>query len=140
MYNSNFENANEQITNYISSLNSSTYQSYLFVIIGLDKYKENIGDEAFDKFTHAMIDSKKLNGINFVIIDELDTISKFDYDEWYTTCVKTSNFIWIGNGITEQYKLSVSQISHREEVGEKFGFVVENSKATLVKLIDFFEE
>ena len=40
----------------------------------------------------------------------------------------------------EQYKLSVSQISHREEIDEGFGFVVENSKATLVKLIDFFEE
>ena len=141
LYNSNFDVVNERITSYVNNINSSSsYQPYLFILIGLDKYKEKVNEEAFTKFTETLILSKNLNDINFIIMDELDNIGKFDYDEWYTTCIKTNDFIWIGNGINEQYKLSVSQISHREEIDEGFGFVVENSKATLVKLIDFFEE
>ena len=79
--------------------------------------------------------------INYIFIDSQDKIKKLEYESWYVNNVNTSQGIWIGNGIADQFSLKINSISKemRQEIPESFCYVIKRGKPDLVKYVENFE-
>ena len=110
-------------------------------IIGIDNLLNKFSSDTKKLFEKMMDVSKELGIINFVIIDSVDKIRKIESESWYRNNVNKSFGIWIGNGINDQYSISISQkISNmRDDVPNSFCFVVNRGKAEYVKYVEKFD-
>lgn len=71
-------------------------------------------------------------------IRSLDSLMNEDeYQNWYKTQINEKNFLWVGNGISSQYKLTVNKKPKEfaADIGSEFGFVIKDSSAVLVKFL-----
>ena len=133
------EKLNELIKNYNQNLDKNL-RNNLIIIIGIEKIincANSIGNNFINEFFE---NAKKSEKFNFIIIENESLIKKYNYDDWYRNNVVNNKGIWIGNGLTEQYILKISKLDRKyyQEIGNKFGYNVENGNPTLIKLIDFF--
>ena len=85
--------------------------------------------------------SDKLNIINFIIVDSISKIKKYEYEAWFRESVDTSNGIFIGNGINDQFvlKIGVRTPEVRDVIEDDFCFVIQRGRPVLVKYISQFE-
>jgi S-DNA-T family DNA segregation ATPase FtsK/SpoIIIE len=74
----------------------------------------------------------------YIFIDNVDKIKKLEYDNWYRSIVNTSQGIWLGNGIADQFSLKLVKIGKElyYEIGKNFGYVVKRGLPILVKFIE----
>ncbi|MFV0249485.1 MAG: hypothetical protein ACK5HP_00370 [Bacilli bacterium] len=72
-------------------------------IIGIEFFKEKVSDENKKIFPDLFNDAKDLDIISFILVDRIDKIKKIEIEQWFKNCSSTDNFIWVGNGITEQF-------------------------------------
>ena len=79
--------------------------------------------------------------INFIIVDTIDIIKKYEYESWYKTTVNNANGIWFGNGINDQFSLKLSSKLEemKKEIPTNFCFVVNRGIPKYVKFIENFE-
>lgn len=108
-----------------------------YVIFGISTFFSRISSDNKTDFCDALMHSRELEVDNFIIVDSADGLKSFAYDDWYKNAVDTSEGLWLGNGITDQYaiKLLTTPRELREEIPESFGYVVHKGKASLVKLV-----
>ena len=113
------------------------YPHTTYLIFGISNFLSRISEDNKKKFTEVLLNNKDLNVDSFIIIDNADKLKSFAYDDWYKSGVDSSQGIWLGNGVSEQYaiKLSSTPRELREEIGEQFGYVIKNGKAILVKFV-----
>ncbi len=82
---------------------------------------------------------EKGNGlnVNLIISDSADKLSSVSFEAWFKQHVSLSDFIWSGNGITDQYVMKLGKVTNDmyQEIPQGFGYVVTKGKATLVKLL-----
>ena len=80
---------------------------------------------------------KDLEIINYIIVDSIDNIKKYELETWFKNTINTSNGIWIGNGINDQFTLKVNQRIEemREDVPKNFCFVIVHGKPKFVKYV-----
>ena len=147
--NNNFDNNFDQIEKYLErcyeNYINNGYNREIFkdvkpitcIIIGLDSFKNKLNDQNKTKFGNLFEKGKDLGIINFIIVDTIDIIKKYEYESWYKTTVNSANGIWIGNGINDQFTFKISQKTKemREEIGDLFGFVIKRGKPELIKLV-----
>lgn len=107
-------------------------------MIGFSNFLSKIEEQNKQLFTNLLQEFKEYSLDNFVIVDYSEKIKSFAYDNWYKTSVDSLQGIWLGNGISEQYaiKLVSTPRELREEIPEKFAYVIKNGKATLIKYIE----
>ena len=108
----------------------------LCVIVGLDNFiREGIIEEF--EFNDLLTTAKNNGKHSFIIIDNNDSMNGHIYDSWYTNYVDNNNGIWVGNGIENQniisYKFSIEGLENN--CGNSFGYVINDGKPTLLKLI-----
>lgn len=110
-------------------------QSFSALKSTLDRLDE--GKELFKKLQVSIERCIKESNVHFLIAESIDRFSTLLDENWYKTHINLSNGIWVGSGISTQYKLTVNQIplDYRAELETNFGFVICNSSATLVKFI-----
>jgi len=108
-----------------------------YVIFGISTFFSRISSDNKTDFCDALMHSRELEVDNFIIVDSADGLKSFAYDDWYKNAVDTSEGLWLGNGIADQYaiKLLTTPRELREEIPESFGYVVHKGKASLVKLV-----
>jgi DNA segregation ATPase FtsK/SpoIIIE, S-DNA-T family len=86
---------------------------------------------------------EKGNGlnVNLIISDSADKLSSVSFEAWFKQHVSLSDFIWAGNGITDQYIMKIGKVTNDmyQEIPPGFGYVVTKGKATLVKLLTSVE-
>jgi len=136
-----YKNIEELIKKYNENLDHNLSNNVI-IILGIENFinkvtlNENINLKTF------LMEAKKSNKFDFVIVDNDTSLKKYAYEEWYRNNVVSSQGIWLGNGITEQYVIKLSKIDKKlyQEIGNKFGYLVENGIPTLIKLIDFLED
>ena len=144
-YNDDLTNVYKNIEELIKKYNENLDQNLsnnVIIILGIENFinkvtlNENINLKTF------LMEAKKSNKFDFVIVDNDTSLKKYAYEEWYRNNVVSSQGIWLGNGITEQYVIKLSKIDKKlyQEIGNKFGYLVENGVPTLIKLIDFLED
>lgn len=112
----------------------------LFIINGIDGFKNKLSVENQGKINDFFSKAKDLGIINFILIDSIDKIKKVEYETWFKEGFNASDGIWIGDGINDQFTLKVSVRTDevRETVEDEFCFVLVRGKPVLVKYVSDF--
>lgn len=115
----------------------ASYKKMVVMIHNFDKFIVKIGAENKKKFEELIIKAKELETYVFILIDVPNNLKKYEYDNWYKTCITNTSGIWVGNGLTEQstIKANVPYKNNLKEIGNENGIIVKNGKPYLVKLI-----
>lgn len=107
------------------------------IINGLDKLLMEIDEDSFYDMLKTAEESGKYS---FIIIDNINKIKKHEYDGWYKNYISGDSGIYIGNGVDDQYAISISE---RKEIinncGRSFGYVIKNGNPTLIKFVGLKE-
>lgn len=119
----------------------SKQKKILLVINGIDAFKNKLNLENKNKISEFFTKSKDLGIINFLIIDSIDNIKKVEYESWFKENFASSEGIWIGDGIEDQFtvKVSVRTDEVRQSVSDDFCFVLKRGKPVLVKYVSDFK-
>ena len=109
----------------------------LCVIIGLDKFLNRINDESKEKLQKVLKDQVETLKLLFVFIDTPSSFKKYEYDEWYKSCVNANDGIWVGQGLNQQFAIKTSvQISSYSNIDNEHCAVVKNGMPVIVKTIN----
>lgn len=152
-FNDNFDSVFESLKNFIEEKNElfikNNRNPKIFkdeskitcIIIGVETFKNKLKFENSSQFGSLFDYAKDLSLINYIFIDSQDKIKKLEYESWYVNNVNTSQGIWIGNGIADQFSLKINSISKemRQEIPESFCYVIKRGKPDLVKYVENFE-
>lgn len=150
---SDFDNYINKLCNYINELynkyKDNNYNKNILkelkpiycMIIGIDDLRNKLSNENKKIFDDTIIKCKELDIINFIIVDSIDKIRKYENDSWFRNNCNKSFGIWLGNGINEQYSINISQKveNMREDIPNNFCFVINRGKAEYVKYIENFD-
>ena len=114
------------------------FNKNIYLIFGISNFLSRITSDNKTKIMDVLLGNKELNVDHFILIENADKLKSFGYDEWYKNGVDTSQGIWLGNGISDQYaiKLLSTPRELRQEIPDNFGYIVINGKATLIKIIE----
>ena len=109
-----------------------------FVIIGLEKFLSRLSEDNKKALAELFTKSKETAKFNYVVIDNVDRIKKVEYEEWYRSSAVNNCGIWLGNGITDQFVIKLTKTTRDlyEEIGNNFGYLIDNGSPILVKLLD----
>ncbi|THF73921.1 type VII secretion protein EssC [Cohnella fermenti] len=75
--------------------------------------------------------------VSVILCDSASKLSSCSYENWFKANVSTSDGIWLGNGIADQYQLKLAKTTSElyQEIGDEFGYVVVKGKPILIKLL-----
>ena len=123
-------------SNFVLGLENENAGGYnVCIILGLDKFLQNIGDESLD-FIEILNGAEEKGNYSFIIVDSAKKIKDHEYDEWYKKYIENDNGIWIGNGFDDQYVISlIDRRGINNKIGNSFGYYVKAGVFKLVKLI-----
>ena len=116
--------------------NANLSEPIVIIIVGLSSLLTKISITEKQELT-KIIQYSSESGLKFIFIDNISNIKNFVYDEWFKITVDLNEGIWIGNGISNQFniKLTNNPRDLRVEITSEFGYVVKKGKGTLIKLI-----
>ena len=119
------------------SIKALNYKNIKCIINSFSEFYKYLSADGKDKVNVFMLNGKVEYNINFIIIEDINNLNSFVYEEWFSKHVSLNNGIWIGNGISEQYHLKLNKISKEmySDIGDDFGYVINDSKAKLTKLL-----
>jgi len=117
-------------------------QDLMVVIVGLSQFRNKLSIENQDRLDNFMTMTKDLRKVSIVIIDTIDNIKQFEYENWYKTVVSNNHGIWIGDGIADQYTLKLSKNPRyiKDEIGNKFGYSVKKGNPIFIKMLSNLTE
>lgn len=121
--------------------NSGKNTNVVCVIMGLDKLINKLDNE-IEEFYSILKTAKMYGNYNFIIVDGITKIKNHVYDEWYKNYISGDTGIWCGNGVTDQYTITVNLKDRNiiNRCGESFGYVIRREEATLIKLLGMKED
>ena len=154
LINNNYDDAliklNEEITKVQEAYQNSNFDknsiasvpSTVIFVSGLDKFMAKLSLENKKLFGKMLETGKELEKYSFVLIDSVDKFKKVEYDDWYRNTVNNTRGIWIGDGIANQFSIKLTKTTKDlyDEIGNKFGYVVERGTPVLVKLLEKGED
>lgn len=116
----------------------NNYKKIYIIIIGLDSFKMRLNSESKTKFGDMFTKLKELNFINYIIVEQVDKIRKYEFESWYKDCVHNDTGIWLGNGINDQFSLKFSQKINdmKLNVPDGFCFVINKGNPKYVKYLN----
>jgi len=99
--------------------------------------KQADDDTPLNRLYVAMDKCNKIYNVHFIIAESINLLNPFISESWYKTHISGNNGIWIGSGVTSQYRLTINKrpSSASADIDSDFGFVINNATATLVKLL-----
>ncbi len=105
-------------------------------IYGLDGFISKITDKV--KIDNMFNIVSNLELVDFIILDTIDKIKKYEFELWFKTYVNASNAIWVGSGISNQYTIQVQKLipEMKMDIGYNYGFVIKNGKIGYIKLLE----
>lgn len=147
--NKNFEEVLNQLNEFIeekvklyeeNDYDSSILKDYsnlCVVIIGLDELFNRISFDTKETLINSIKKAKSLELINFIIVESNEALKQYQYDDWFKTNFKTSNGIWIGNGIADQNIIKLNRVARElyDNIGNDFGYVINEGNQILVKFV-----
>lgn len=113
------------------------FERNICIINSLSDLTSRLTEDANDKLKVFLERGDVGYNMNFIICDSISNISSISYENWFKTKASLSEAIWIGNGITDQYVLKLSKMTNDmyQEIGDDFGYVINNGKVKLIKLL-----
>ena len=116
--------------------------STVCIISGIDKFQAKLSPDNKKLFGKMFELGKDLGKFCFLLADSVDKFKKIEYDDWYRNTVNNSRGIWVGDGIANQFALKLTKTTKElyEEIGNRFGYVVERGIPVLVKFLEEGED
>ena len=154
IYNQKFDEFIIQINNYITEVykvyESSNYndeiinkqKKFMVVIFGVYDFINKLSEDTKKLLSEMMRKDNQIGLVSFVFVDNPDVIKAFSYEEWFKYGCDTSRGIYIGSGFSNQNIFKISRINSedREEITNDYGYVINSSKQSKVKLLQDFNE
>ncbi len=121
--------------------NINSNKNIICIIVGLDKFINDI-ENAEKGFYEILKVAELLKNYNFIIVENFTKFKSHQYDEWYKEYITGDTGIWVGNGVNDQYLMSVNFNDKNtiNKCGECFGHVIRREKATVIKLLGMKEK
>ncbi len=143
-YTENYDNVITNLNNLIET-NLETRnisENIVLVITGLNDLVSNLDIGIKKKFTDNVKLLKNLPFIRIIVMDAIDSIKTFNYEDWFKSSTNLSYGIWIGNGINDQTTIKATgnfrQLS--AEIKNDMGYVIIETTPILAKLLEYTEE
>lgn len=137
-------NIKEEYNEFITNLEQKADKEEICVIIGVDKFINDFNDvnnNYYFTFNSTLKKAEDLGNCHFIFVENANKLKNHEYDEWYKNFVTKENGIWVGNGVDNQYLITIT--SERRAIvnncGESFGYAINQGNATLIKLIEMKE-
>ena len=113
------------------------FEKRILLIHGLAALREALSADALDKFKLLLEKCQPSFGVTFLFTVQAEQVASFSFEPWFRTMGTLNHGIWIGSGIADQYQLKIAKITNQlyEELEDDFGYLVQNGKPRLVKLL-----
>ena len=83
-----------------------------------------------------MSKAKEKKKYSFIIVDTVNKVKNYSFEDWYKNYLENDRGIWIGNGFDDQYLLNlIERKGIRNKIGRSFGYVVKAGVFRQVKLV-----
>ena len=102
-----------------------------------DENREASDDTPLNRLQLAMEKCNKEYNVHFIVAESINALASSTVENWYKTHINGNNGIWVGSGISSQFRLNVSKkpSEYSSDIEDCFGFVISNAAATFVKLL-----
>jgi len=130
----------EDFIKFIENIDKNENENILCVIIGIDKFLNDFEDIK-NNFNMTLKQIEETGKYNIILVENVNKLKNHEYDEWYKNYISKDNGIWVGNGIENQYTITVN--SERRDLinncGRSYGYVINQGMAVLIKLLEMKE-
>jgi DNA segregation ATPase FtsK/SpoIIIE, S-DNA-T family len=115
----------------------ATFAPTVCILVGFKALNERLTEDGKDKLRTMLEKGLSIYRFHFLLCDTGANMSSLSYEEWFKRHNPSSDGLWVGDGITDQYTLKIRRITSElyTDVEDGFGYVVKKGKAQLVKLI-----
>ena len=116
------------------------YQPMLLVIYDLNSFKQKLTIDFSTIMTNLSEKQSKMPIINFIVIDSIDSIKKFEFELWFKQISSQENAIWIGEGISNQFTIKLVRSTDRilqTPIKNDFGYAIVNGRHALIKVLTY---
>ncbi len=99
--------------------------------------KEASDDTLLNRLHLAIEKSRREYKVHFIIAESINSLTPLTVENWYKEHINGNNGIWVGGGISSQYRLSVNKKpkEYSQDIDSGFGFAIENSIAAYIKFL-----
>ena len=128
-------NVRDEYNKFLQEIIKNKSKNAVCVIIGLDKFiaEYDTPENGFGNTVQVL----QALGCNFIIADTTSKLKNHEFDPWYKATIVKDTGIWVGNGIENQFSITVT--SERKKLvnncGRSYGYTVKQGEATLTKLV-----
>ena len=131
----------EQYQTLLSNIDKDTKNHTVCAFIGIDKFLTDNAEIA-GSFSKFMKQLEEKENYSIMIVENANKIKTYEFEDWYKNYITKENGIWIGNGIDNQYLITIN--SSRKELfnncGRSFGYIIKDGISTFVKLLEMKED
>jgi len=115
---------------------NSSFDEILYIIPSMSGLRKTLTEDGIDKLNTLLDNGKNNYGIKVILGDTITNIQIFSSQQWYRKH-RTGNGIWIGDGVTDQSQLEITNPSSElyQEIGLEFGVIVYGGKTKIIKLL-----
>ena len=102
-----------------------------------DELQEADDDTPLNRLQLAMFKNEKAYNIYFIVAESLNPLTQFTVESWYKTHIGGNCGIWVGSGVSNQYRLNINKKpqDYNADIEPVFGFVINNAAAAMVKFV-----
>ncbi len=127
----------QYVDNNYSNSEIQNNRNLVVCMYGFSKLLLKISSDNKTKLLDLFEKAKSLGTFDIIIMDQVDSLKKMEYDSWYKGIVQNNYGIWLGNGIADQslIRTNIGFKKENNEVPSGYGIVVKNSKTSLVNMI-----
>ena len=114
----------------------TVFSPVAYLLPALQELQGLLSEEGRLKLNDLLENGNSAYGISLIFSDSTFNLKNHALQEWYRRqCV--GNGIWIGDGVTEQYELRISNPSSvlYGELGNAFGVIIKNGRFKIAKLL-----
>ena len=121
--------------------NFKNNKQIICIIIGIDKFINDL-ENGEEEFYELLKNAEELRNYNFIIVDNHTRLKNREYDDWYKEYISGDTGIWVGNGINDQYLITINSTNSDmiNNCGESFGYAIKQGEINLVKLLGMKEK
>ena len=131
----------EEYTTFISNIDKDTKKHTICIFIGIDKFLADYANVG-NNFNTVIKQLEEKENYSVIIVENANKMKNHEFEDWYKNYISKENGIWVGNGIDNQYLITIN--SSRKELvnncGRSFGYIIKDGIATLMKLLEMKED
>lgn len=115
------------------------FENKIYIIPSISVLYKELSEESVDKLNALLSRGRANLGMNIIISDNSSDISLYSSEEWYRTYCN-GNGIWIGDGVTGQFNLTISELTNElyEKIGGDYGVIIDKGKYKIIKILQSY--